>query len=232
MNTDSKEELSDRIVRLVEEHWAERKTALLLSNLGNSDHGAIGRHAKDRSGSLKAYVRDALSDRVKIIQHSSRFAVIGALPAGAELDDNVNVDDLFPVADAQDLHSPARYHRALWAAFRLPLSNDKGRYVSADGPVRFVDVAAGSAPEGFVQVDGELVDPADGDPRSIEGRILKWVADNDLDVSRFQARTQGPDPGSPSDDLLGQVLDALGPEELRRLSMPLDIVQKLRGRRR
>ena len=232
MNTDSNAELSTRIVQLVEEHWNEHKSPLLLSNLGNSDYGAIGRQAKDRSGTLKAYLQAALSDRVKIVQHSSRFAVIGALPAGTELDDDVNVDDLFPAANAQDRHSPARYHRAIWTAFGLPLTKDKGRYVSADGPVRFVDVTAGSAPEGFVQVDGELIDSADGDPKSIEGRILEWVADNDLDISRFQIKTQGRDPRIPSSDLLSQVLDALELEDLQRISMPLDIVQRLRSGRR
>ena len=232
MNLNTENELANRIVQLVEEHWAEHKKPLLLSDLGSSENGAIGKVAKDTSGSLKAYLKGNLSDRVTVVQHSSKFAVIGALPAGEKIDEDMSIDELFSVALKEKVHSVAHYHRAVWAAFRKPLVNGKLRYVSKEGVLHFVDVTPESVPEGFVKVDGELIDAGNGDPRLIEGRILQWIDENDLDVSRFQVKRSVSDPKFPSNDLLSEVLASLELEDLRRISMPLDIVQKLRSKQR
>ena len=52
INGNTENELANRVVQLVEEHWAEYKKPLLLSELGSSENGAIGKMAKDTSGSL------------------------------------------------------------------------------------------------------------------------------------------------------------------------------------
>ena len=232
MNWDTETELANRIVQLVEAHWTEHKKPLLLSDLGSLENGAIGKVAKETSGSLKAYLQDHLSDRVTVVQHSSKLAVIGALPAGAEIDEDLSIDDLFFVSQKQTVQSVARYHPAVWAAFRKPLANDKLRYVSRDGVLHFVDVTTESAPEGFVKLDGELIDAGDGDPRLIESRILQWIDQNGLDVTRFLLKRTASGSKFPSNDLLSEVLTSLEVEDLRRISMPLDIVQKLRSKQR
>ena len=187
---------------------------------------------KDTSGSLKAYLQGNLSDRVRVVQHSSKFAVIGALPAGAEIDDDLSIDDLFTVAQKQESSLGCPLSSGRMGRVQKLLPNGKLRYVSKDGVIHFVDVTTESVPEGFFKVDGELIDAGDGDPRLIESSILQWIDENGLDISRFQLKRAASDPKFPSNDLLSEVLASLELEDLRRISMPLDIVQKLRSKQR
>ena len=48
MNRDTEKELANRIAQLVEEHWNKHEKPLLLSDLGNSENGTIGKKRKTR----------------------------------------------------------------------------------------------------------------------------------------------------------------------------------------
>ena len=221
-------ELADRIVRLVEEHWDQHEKPLLLSQLGSLDNGEIAKSTKQESGGLKAYLQDHLADRVRVIQHSSNFTVIGAIPAQATLDDNISIDELFFRLSHQPAKQVARYHPAVWAAFRRLLEESKLRYLKITTPVHFVDIAEDEKPEGFVEVDRKFIADSNADPSEIEENIISWVQNNKLEISIFQAKRRLPGMHFPSSDLLSKLLASLGEEDLRRISMPLDIVHKLR----
>ena len=166
------------------------------------------------------------------MQHSSKSAVIGALPLGAKIDKDLSVDDLFTVVQKHKVYSAARYHPAVWAAFRRPLADDKMRYISKDGIVRFVDSTMELASEEFTNVDRQLIDAGSCDPKLAENMILQWIDENELDVLRFQLPKSTANPKFPANDLLGELLASLELDELRRISMPLDVIQKLRNKKR
>ena len=220
--------LANRIVRLVEDHWTQHAKPLLLSQLGSLENGKITTFAKQESGSLKAYLQGHLADRVRVIQHSSQFTVIGAIPAEIKLDDNISIDELFFGTSRQPAKHIAHYYPAVWAAFKKPLEESKLRYLRITPPIHFVDVTAEEKPEGFIEVERKSLADTNADPSQIEEKITNWVEENKLETSIFHSKRRLPGTQFPSNDLLNRLLASLREEDLRRISMPLDIVHKLR----
>ena len=68
----------------------------------------------------------------------------------------------------------------------------------------------------------------DDDVVAVHSSIKRWLIANSLDESLFLADGESRHKQLPSDDLLGRLIVALTPEELKRMSIPLDIVSKLR----
>ncbi|MCY3873611.1 MAG: hypothetical protein OXF88_04885 [Rhodobacteraceae bacterium] len=228
-NRESENEMAGRIVKSIEDHWAEHKKPLLLSQLGDKENGNVAHVAKEKSGSLKAYLESHLAERVRVVQHSSKPQVIGALPAQNSIDDGISIDELFSEASGPKAVAVARYHPAVWAAFRKPLDNGNVRYLSVEGLIRFVDVTSAMNRAGYVKVDREFIGSMDNDPKVIETNILRWTDTNGLDAFRFRSRKPSVRQ-FPSNDLLSAFLASLGEEDLRRISIPLDIVHKLRSK--
>ena len=221
-------ELADRIVRWVEEYWTEHEKPLLLSQLGGLENGEIATLTKQESGSLKAYLREHLEDRVRVIQHSSKFAVIGAIPAQAKIAEDISDDELIHRTSSPLTKHVAHYLPSVWRAFRKPIEDSKRRYLSVKAPFHFVDGTEEGKPEGLVEVDREFVAETNSDPIEIERKILSWVEGNKLEISLFQSKRRLSGQQLPANDLLSKLLVSLSEEDLRRISMPLDIVRKLR----
>ena len=225
-------ELAERIVMLVEKYWIEHKKPLLLSQLGSLDKGEIATLTKQESGSLKAYLREHLQGRVRVIQHSSKIAVVGAIPAHTKIAEDVSIDELFNKTLGQPTKHVVHYHPAVWAAFRKPIEDPKRRYLSVRAPIRFVDGTEEDKAEGFVEIDRESIAETNADPIEVEREILNWVEGNKLDISLFQSKGKLSGRKFPDNDVLSTLLVSLGEEDLRRISMPLDIVHKLRREQR
>ena len=228
-NRESENEMAGRIVKSIEDHWAEHKKPLLLSQLGGKENGNVAHVAKEKSGSLKAYLENHFSDKVRVVQHSSKPQVIGALPERIANSDGNSIDELFSVPCGRKAVAVARYHPAVWAAFRKPLDSGNERYLCVEGLIRFEDVTSELNRAGFVKVDREFIGSMDSDPKAIETNILHWTDKNDLDASRLQFRKPS-ERQFPSNDLLSAILASLGAEDLRRISIPMDIVHKLRSK--
>jgi hypothetical protein len=127
-----------------------------------------------------------------------------------------------------------RYIRGFWLAFAIPLSSaserrfidiysfefgpDEGTLGGEDADVREI------APE-FIVSQG-----ASGSANEIAKRIDEWLEKQGLDRSPFlwQRRRTVHDGRS---NLLEHLFDALSGEQLRRISLPLDVVQTLFNRR-
>ena len=222
------QDLDQRIVSLVQQSWEDHQVPLLLSRLGAQDGGEIARLAKQESFSLAGYLRDRLADDVRVIQHSSKPVVVGAVPAGVEGEPG-DFDAWLERTHGQSLGVPPRFHPAFWAAFRVPLDENKRRYMSLVPPLRFVDAYPEDRPEGdnYAEIEWEYID-SNVEPSEVQQNVDDWLEANGLDAVPFLASNKPSGSRSSSDDLLGRLLAALDPEDQKRVSLPLDIVAKLR----
>ena len=224
---DPLEELDRRIVELVEQSWSDDEMPLLLSRLGAQDGGDIARLAKQEAFSLAAYLRDRLEAEVQVIQHSSKPVMVGAIPADVEGTPS-EFDTWLERTHGPTPGLPKRFHRAFWAAFRVPLDDEMRRYMSLVPPLRFTDAYPEDRPEGdtYLEVEREYID-SDVDAGEVQENVEDWLDANGLDAAPFLAQPRpGAGPGSGS--LLDSLLNVLDLDEQRRLSLPLDIVAKLR----
>ena len=219
-------DLGERILQLVQECWGEHGKPLLLSQLGSQDEGQIAKRAKEEAEGLGAYIKNRLATKVRIIRHTTKFTIVGAIPFEAGVPDE-NVDELLEKAIAQPGETISRFHPALWAAFRKPLGANLRRYISAQLPLHFKDVSE-EIQSGYAQIEPEYIVDANADAATVQRSISKWLAEQkDIDVAALKATKRIA--RLPSDDLLGRLLLALGTEDLKRMSIPLDIIKKLRS---
>ena len=210
--------LDRQIVDCVRQHWDEEQTPLLLSTLGAV--GDIREHVKNEGSNLAGYLRNRLAGQIRVIRHTDNPTVVAAVPTGASGDFDSLLDQVRGRHAGADA---SRFAPALWAAFRRPLDDTKERYVSVKRPIRFIDVALEERPEGRIAVPREYISEASG----VYERIEKWIQENNIARAPllFEIRAGEKLPAS---DVLGRFLLALEPEDLARVSIPLDIVKKLR----
>ncbi len=221
-------ELDQRIVDSVRQSWEEHQTPLLLSRLGAQNGGEIARMAKQEAFSLAGYLRERLADDVRVIQHSTKPVVVGAIPA--EVEGQPGEFDLWlERTHGQSVGLPPRFHPAFWAAFRVPLDEEKRRYMSIQPPLRFTDAYPEDRPDGdhHLEIEWEYIN-SDTEPSEVQQNVEDWLEANGLEAAPFLAANKPSPRGGPSDDLLGRLISTLDQEDLRRISMPLDIIAKLR----
>ena len=223
-------ELDNRIVHEVQRHWSEHEIPLLLSQLGGKDGGEIARKTRQEAGGLAAYLRSKLADRVRVVQHSSNPVVVGAIPAGIDQDTITDFDALLSRTQSGSGKAVRRFRPAFWAAFRKPLEDTKRRYLSVRAPLRFVDATPDERPDDSIEVQREYIVRPEAETGDVLQQAQAWLTSNEnvmesvpyLTEERLRATP------FPTDDLLGRLLLSLEPDDLKRVSMPLDIVSKLR----
>ena len=224
--TDPNVALAHRVTELVAAHWDEHGCPLLLSQLGSADQGEIGKSAKELSTSLAEFIRNHAADRLRILSGSAHPLVMAAMPVDTEREGDV--DALLARTRQRSVTSGPRFHPAFWAAFRVPLEEGCRRFMTAVPPLRFEDVASTESMRvGFVEVERQYVANAGADAADVGQRIAEWLAANGLSRESYLAPKQ-PSDRLPPNDLLGRLLAALDPDDLRRMDIPLDIVAKLR----
>lgn len=220
--------LDGRIVRLVREWWDEHHIPLLLSRLGGECNGDIAREAKEQVGSLGAYLRQRLADHVRVVQHSTKPPLIGAIPADVDTSGSGNLDMLLDQTRGHSVQTVRRFHPAFWAGFRKPLHESSRRYMNIQAPIHFRDVFHDDQPAGFIEIQPQYVVGPDAEAAEVQQKVEAWLADNELEPTSFLMTGTAESAQLPTNDLLGRLLLALEPDDLKRLSMPLDIVIKLR----
>ena len=221
-------DLDSRIVELVRQWWDEHRMPLLLSRLGGEYNGNIAREAKEQAGGLGAYLRQRLADHVRLVQHSTKPPLIGAIPSDVDTGGSGNFDTLLNQTRSQTVQTARRFHPAFWAGFRKPLHESNRRYMSVRAPIHFRDVIHDDQPEGFIEIEPEYVVSPDAEAAEVQQKVEAWLADNELEPTPLLMTGTAETAQLPSHDLLGRLLLALDPDDLKRLSMPLDIVSKLR----
>lgn len=223
-------DLDNRIVQEVDRHWNEHAIPLLLSQLGNKDGGDIARETREEAGGLAAYLRSRLAHRVRIVQHSSKPVVIGAIPADVDQGTVTDFDALLSRTLTGPSKATPRFRPAFRAAFQKTLEETKRRYISMRAPLRFVDATPDERPDDVIEVQREYILDREAEIANVVQQAQAWLNKNanDVDPALYLSEERWATPRFPVDDLLSRLLLALDAEELKRISMPLDIVSKLR----
>lgn len=223
--------LPERLVSLVENKWDDQKKPYLLSKLGEAEGGGIAKDIKSSKMSMREYITEFLADQLTLVSHSSNRVIIGAVPKNDETKSISDFDPYFKLGQSSK-SSNLRIFPIFWKAFRKPPEKDKERVISfapkasffdLDKPVELKDEQFIIAPK-FISYKDEADDEVYAD-------ILKWCEEKSIPPERLLAqnikfRRKDHSEGQPNNilDLLFSILDE---RELKRVSIPLDIANKL-----
>ena len=228
-NSSGESGIDRKIVDIVQEHWGKCSTPLLLSQLGSRISREDMEGIKHEHRNLVTYLRSRLADRLYVLQSRKNPAITAAMPADAK-DDTIDDDTMLSGTLRRPETAFPRFHPAFWAAFVKELGPQTRRYVNIGPPPRFQELSGDTMPSDAdaTEVANEYVVGTDEDVAAVHSSIRRWLSDNHLDESHFLAETESQHKQLPSDDLLGKLILALTSDDLKRMSIPMDIVSKLR----
>ena len=227
-------ELKRVIEDLVRAAWAQKKP-VLLSELGAHNSGEAAREAKKISGTLSMYLAQNLSDDFIVIKHSKIPAVIGLVPRNAETEKITDFDPVLDQSLSRTQDQKIHFHRSFWTAFRKILEPDQRRYVKIEGYNRFENIPSETEPtEGMIEIPREYIAAEDEvSDTNVYQNIERWAKANNFLLENFSVRgsklsrivklSQLPKDAT----TLDRLLVALDSSDLKRIDMPLDIIQKL-----
>lgn len=238
-NTEKLEALRKDVVELVTEHWQEHGKAYLLSRLGLTlVRRGFNLQATLAGRKLAAYISTELADVLRVVSPPSNSLKSGVVPVTADL--SGGLEALFtaptPLADG-DGQIPSLVP-AFWAAFTRPIPPDRVRTLSLAPRVQFQDVSVAAATQSGKKVVGPefIVSPgAHGNgtyKAAVYSSIQRWLSSNDVELAAVLASSPSSagvtvQSRGESGSLLERLTSALTHEELRRISLPLDIVARL-----
>ena len=220
--------LNLQLLKIVQEHWTQHRSAILLSQLGSRIDRAVSIRIKEEYGNLAGYLRKELPYDISLLHSSVNPTIVGAVPADAATSDDEDPETLLLYTPKRPQRSSRRFHPALWAAFVKELAPDARRHLSIGPPPRFRDLDQEATLENSIEIPREYIIGTDENAGRVHESISTWLQKNRLEEVNFLAGVDAPNAHLPSDDLLGRLVVALSPDELRRLSIPMDIVRKLR----
>jgi len=220
--------LDQKIVNAVHDRWAQLKKPMLLSQLGNQVSREESTQLKEQFGNLASYLRSKLPDYVTVLQSEENPTIVGVIPAKVVDDNSLSADNLLSRSVRRTGYASPRFHRAFWAAFIKDLEPEKHRHVFIGPPPRFRDLGIDEDPGDTIKVAKEYIVGTDDDIAAVYESIKKWIRANKLKEEVFVAKSTPIAEELPPDDLLGRLVESLTQEELKRMSIPLDIVSKLR----
>ena len=238
-----KASVEDAITALVEDNWASEKKPMLLSRVG----AQLNRQFREslQNVLLGAKLKEFIQHRVKavrIIKHPSNSIVWGLVPASVIESAEVLFGNSNPAAPQQEAHQETpttdhqliRYDRTLWQAFYYPISPAVDRYLKVDEQVRMFEFAQNSpgAPEGAIKLGPSDVTNAD-DPSgtafsNVSAKIEAWATRHRVDISRFKKITAH---RSINKSLLDLMLETISEDDLRQVSMPLNVIKSLAAKK-
>lgn len=229
-----------KILEFVRDCWSDGKVAL-LSKIGALESSTVGAFAKTSpSRSLKAYILQNLSDDVRLVSHSNIEGTVSAVPIN---DDTASIQS-FDAYIEKSLPSeatgrPRRFKASVWAAFRKSLPDGLNRFIRFEPYISFRDTGDDNPESDELPIDRPYVAADDHTTdHEVYENVLKWAGDNNVDPGQLVRSPPLRDSGREGDlaradarSVLDAVLVALDDDDLARLSVPLDIVKKLRTKR-
>jgi hypothetical protein len=211
--------IKSRIASLVDQRFATGVDIYYLSQLGNelgSDRLLLEKLTGQK---LLEFIHKEFNFEIgKTGQHQNVFYVVRPGQAISE------IQTPKPVIP--------RYAMRFWAAFSIPLHDGDRRFIDihtlAFGPDELPLRVTGTD---IREIRPEFIAPPDTSrsPTEIADRIERWLQEQHLDRAPFLAQRGDSTRDLPS--LLDQMLDALDGGQLKRISLPLDIIRTLRERR-
>ena len=222
------EELTIRLIHLVRQRWNHKRLPVLLSQLGIQGGTELSVAKKRLGMTVKQYVSTQLSSDLQVIQDPNRTQLIGALPKSVDVESEGGVENLLKRTQQSSTSTVPRYSAALWAAFRMPLEDNKFRYITDQEPIKFRDSTR--TDESFGQEVGrEYILGTDAEPHQVAKRIHDWFEDNEIDPNVYERNSRSHETQSLEPrNLLDCLLASLDSGELKRVIIPLDVIRKLR----
>jgi len=216
----STEELNGIIRNKVEKHFQEHGQGLFLSNLGlELSKECPGFRELLDGRKLAEYVQAELVDAVSIMEHSSNNLIKIVVPRKKGNDAAGSFSE--PEISASTDVGP-RYKRGVWLAFTKPLNDGMKRIIKTTGNPFFKDIpSSNEAPDGFIEIP--RVEIASGEASIVHRNIQGWIASNDIDAAMVEVG----DSKYAGDSVLDRIISALSESDLKRIQLPLDIIQKL-----
>jgi len=234
------EELNTEIVSRVRQEWSERHLPVLLATLGSAHDNKIAAAAKRFAVSLSDYVEANLQGQVRLIRHTVKRPLVGVIPCVPDADSVADTDAILEHAvSSKRIERKTRYMREFWFAFQTPIPLGCRRYVVDGDPPEIIDLAAAEAPSPAakeITQDYVLAPEHRGDIACVHAMIDRWLQATGSSSEKYaltllaaNARSASGSDGSAS--LLAAVLHALSEDQLKRVSMPLDVVAALYRRK-
>jgi len=233
--------LGDAIVTIVREEFERTQRVILLSNLGQDlrkagvDYRAILGERK-----FADFIRKELVDRVTLIPIPGKDKAIGIHPAGVDLSTRQNPFGPHPLA-AQNapIGGPVQDKRPLlnsqvWFAFSHFLADGDVRILELLPEPLYRDVPSDAdVPQGSHRIDRNLIVPVGTMPKTerdvrIYENIEQWAEKAGVPLDGLLAKKPE---RNDRRNLLDELIRTLGPADLQRVTLPLDIVKTLRDRR-
>jgi hypothetical protein len=225
--------LKARILEAVEERWKAQQTPHLLSQLGKEL--GLELRAVMPGRKLKEIIEQDFKGTFRLEFDPTKLWYV--VPVDAPPTDKLAM----LTGTRPDV---PKFQLPIWAAFRKSLSGGTRRFVARDDKgFHFMDIREGSPlPEAVFEVPEHAVCPPEMSSAEVAKRIRAFIVSSDLPLTDFLAKQTGvgesgqivPLPGAERSQgsLLDALFAALAPADLRRISLPLDLVAKLRNRRR
>lgn len=231
-----KDELNEKITALANETWDAEKRPILLSQLGAHDRGEITRVAKVYANSLSKYIDTELQDKIRLVRHTQNPVVVGIVPKGPETDSISNFDSVFErrFKSKNQQEMPIRFHPIFWRAFKRSSETGHKRFLITGDRLEFLDISdSDEPPDNAIEIEIQfLSDPTKvASDEEIFKKIEAWADLHELRPNQFSfgavARKFSELKGQDSRSLLNHLLNALDQDDLKRISLPMDIVRKL-----
>ena len=208
----------------------------MLSRLGAEIGKNVNLQALLGIRKLLSVLRSEASDVVSLAQDPTNPLIWVAFPATKQIDLNT-FDALHSRPSERGTKAAPRFRRSVWAAFTKPFTDGKARVLTLRPVVRYSDVPPEELDElqekGSFQVDKELIVTAHDDQDvshytlSVSEQIRSWAAKHGIEVSALLFEPSASIRLPVSGSSLFQLMKIIDDRDKARISIPLDIVEKL-----
>jgi hypothetical protein len=206
-------DLQQRVINKIEAYFDTGNQTYYLSRLGG-DLGEILNEVKSQSDGLEEFIHGLNQYYVGTTGEKNNIKFVAKSP------------DATP---SQSPTKPMRFLPALWKAFHAPLEDEKTRYYDRKTN-RYLDVSDDiiEPDTGQIRIDNEILEKAkDANDDDAGANIIKgWLIENNLDPADFRyiMDYHGAISGK---SVLHSFVGALSQEQLRRINLPGDVIEKL-----
>lgn len=225
------DEAVQRLVELVQQHYAQSSDPLLLSRLGIDARNEGIIEGPRGSGALTALIKQAGEDRLRaVVSDIDRGRTAIALPSNALEVERRLAAEHGSNAEAERFSA---LPRPLQVAFCVRTEPGETVYVQPSPPFHYEKVKPGTSPSpGYVHIDDRfrlpglrLQDANDAKKAVLWQQFQTWAEAMNLPLDRFSVlkrRSAGPHGSA-----FSRLLEAQAPEIRSRIVFPADIVELL-----
>jgi len=230
---------ADEIIEIARRYWETKRLPVLLSALG----GQLSREAKEeisaQGSTLTAYLRNNLNDRIRFLALRAHGGGVAPVEGTETLSDE-ELASLVPPPVGRNLPfakpRPPRFHPVIWQAFFEP-HPEPHVYVerSANNEILIHRCSEPHSEPGWVEILPSDLPAVEEGARPFVPEVLAairaWAMRNEIPLSQIQSErpsvaTHSAPQGRGSHDYstLDGIFSRMTPDELRRISIPADIL--------